>query len=86
VYYFSSDNEEVWLNGRLLINNSGQVKRFSRQDQSIALEKGLHALKVVFLGHTIGGWPSNWNNGSVQIRKSDAGSFTRITPDRLFRE
>ncbi|MDR2810939.1 MAG: family 20 glycosylhydrolase [Tannerellaceae bacterium] len=84
VYYFSSDNEEVWIDGKLLINNSGEVKRFSRHDSSVALQKGLHELKVVFLGHIIGGWPSNWNNGSVQIRKSDAERFTRITPEMLY--
>ncbi|MDR1555576.1 MAG: family 20 glycosylhydrolase [Tannerellaceae bacterium] len=83
VYYFSSDNEEVWIDGNLLVNNSGEVKRFSRQDKSVALAKGLHELKVVFLGHIIGGWPSNWNNGSVQIRKSDAAKFTRLTPEML---
>ncbi|MDR1918768.1 MAG: family 20 glycosylhydrolase [Tannerellaceae bacterium] len=85
VYYFSSDNEEVWIDGHLLVNNRGEVKRFSRNDQSVALAKGLHELKVVFLGHIIGGWPSNWNNGSVQIRKSDAERFSRITPEMLVR-
>jgi hexosaminidase len=85
VYYFSSDNEEVWIDGKLLINNGGEVKRFSRNDRSVALSKGWHELKVVFLGHIIGGWPSNWNNGSVQFRKSDAANFARITPDMLVR-
>jgi hexosaminidase len=83
VYYFSSDNEEVWLDGKLLINNKGEVKRFSRHDASAALAKGAHEFKVVFLGHIIGGWPSNWNNGSVQIRKSDAEKFSPLTPDML---
>ncbi|MDR1645756.1 MAG: family 20 glycosylhydrolase [Tannerellaceae bacterium] len=83
VYYFSSDNEEVWMDGRLLINNGGEVKRFSRQDRSVALAKGLHELKVVFLGHIIGGWPSNWNNGSVRIRKSDADRFIPLAPGML---
>jgi hexosaminidase len=85
VYYFSSDNEEVWIDGRLLINNSGEVKRFSRNDKSVALAKGWHEIKVVFLGHIIGGWPSNWNNGSVQIRRADANRFSRITPAMLAR-
>jgi hexosaminidase len=84
VYYISSDNEEVWLDGRLLIDNGGEVKRFSRNDKSAALAKGLHELKVVFLGHIIGGWPSNWNNGSVRIRESGAGKFAPVTPDMLF--
>ncbi|MDR1258895.1 MAG: family 20 glycosylhydrolase [Tannerellaceae bacterium] len=84
VYYFSSDNEEVWIDGRLLIDNGGEVKRFSRHDRSVALDRGLHELKVVFLGHIIGGWPSNWNNGSVQVRRSDADRFARLTPGMLF--
>ena len=57
VYFFSSDLEEVWVGGKLLVNNGGEVKRHSRNDRSIALEKGMHELKLVFLGHIIGGWP-----------------------------
>ena len=83
VYYISSINEEVWIDGKLLINNSGEVKRFPRTDTSVALAKGLHEIKVVFLGHIIGGWPSNWNDGSVNLRKSDADKFTKITPEML---
>lgn len=83
VYYISSDNEEVWIDGKLLVNNKGEVKRFSRHDTSVALAKGLHEIKVVFLGHIIGGWPSNWNDGSVKLRKADAPEFTPITPEML---
>lgn len=84
VYFFSTDNEELWINGELLISNKGETKRFSRNDKSVALAKGLHEIKVVFLGHIIGGWPSNWNNGGVVIRKSDAEKFTPIKPENLF--
>ena len=84
VYFISSDNEEVWIDGKLLINNGGEVKRFSRHDTSAALAKGLHEIKVVFLGHIIGGWPSNWNDGSVKLRKADAKEFTPIKAEMLF--
>lgn len=83
VYYISSDNEEVWIDGKLLVNNGGEVKRFSRHDSSAALSKGLHEIKVVFLGHIIGGWPSNWNDGSVKLRKADSDKFVKITPEML---
>ena len=83
VYYISSDNEEVWIDGKLLVNNAGEVKRFSRHDSSAALSKGLHEIKVVFLGHIIGGWPSNWNDGSVKLRKDDSDKFVKITPEML---
>lgn len=84
VYYLSSDLEEVWIDGEKLIDNGGETKRFSRSDNSMALAKGLHSLKAVFLGHVIGGWPSNWNDGSILLRKSDADSFKAITPEMLW--
>jgi N-acetyl-beta-hexosaminidase len=84
VYYISSNNEEVWINGRLLIDNKGQVKRGYTNDSSVALSKGLQEIKVVFLGHIIGGWPTMWDDGSVRLRKSDADKFTRIAPEMLF--
>lgn len=83
VYFISSDLEEVWIDGKLLVNNGGEVKRFSRHDSSVALAKGLHEIKAVFLGHIIGGWPSNWNDGSIKLRKSDVKEFTAITPEML---
>lgn len=83
VYFLSSDLEEVWIDGKLLINNGGEVKRFSRHDSSAALAKGLHEIKLVFLGHILGGWPSNWNDGSVKLRKSNAKEFTPITAEML---
>lgn len=83
VYFISSDLEEVWIDGKLLVNNGGEVKRFSRHDSSVALAKGLHEIKAVFLGHIIGGWPSNWNDGSIKLRKSDTKEFTAITPEML---
>jgi hexosaminidase len=86
VYYFSTNNEEVWIDGKLLINNRDEVKRFPRTDKSVALGKGLHGFKVVFLSHIIGGWPSIWNNwhkGTVSYRKADAGTFERVTPEML---
>lgn len=84
VYYFSSDLEEVWIDGEKLIDNGGETKRFSRNDNSVALAKGLHPLKAVFLGHIIGGWPSNWNDGSIMLRKSDQKEFKAISPDMLW--
>ncbi len=83
VYYFSSELEEVWIDGKLLIDNGGEVKRFSRKDKSVALAKGLHDIKAVFLGHIVGGWPSNWNDGAIRIRKADQEKFQKIKGDML---
>lgn len=84
VYFLSSNLEEVWIDGQLVINNRGEVKRYSRHDCSLALSKGLHELKAVFLGHIIGGWPSNWNDGSIQLRRSDEAAFKPIGKDKLW--
>ena len=84
VYFFSSNNDEVWIDGKLLINNGGETKRFSRNDASMALAKGLHEIKVVFCSHIIGGWPSAWDDASISIRKSDAEKFTPIKKEQLF--
>lgn len=84
VYFFSSNNEEVWLDGKCLINNEGEVKRYSRHDTSVALAKGLHELKVVFLGHIIGGWPSLWDDAGISIRKADQNKFTPIKAEQLY--
>jgi len=83
VYYVSSDLEEVWIDGKRLVSNEGETKRYSRHDGSIALAKGLHAFKAVFLGHIIGGWPSNWNNGNVSLR-SAGNAFAPVKGEQLF--
>ncbi len=84
VYFFSSELEEVWIDGQLLINNKNEVKRFSRADASVALSKGLHEIKAVFLGHIIGGWPSNWNDGAIRYRKAADKEFKTVGEDMLF--
>jgi len=83
VYYFSSDNDQVWVANRLLINNDGEVKRFSRHDSSIALEKGKHALKIVFLNNTIGGWPSAWNGLTLQWKKEGEQEYKPVGKECL---
>ena len=81
VYVFSSNLEEVWIDGKRLIDNGGEVKRFSRNDASMALAKGLHEVKLVFLGHVIGGWPSNWDDGSLNMRKVGDKNFRKLEGD-----
>ena len=84
VYFFSSNNNQVWIDGKLLISNDGEVRRFSRNDTSVALAKGLHDFKVVYCGNIIGGWPSQWDDAAVSIRKSDCKKFVNIKPEQLF--
>ncbi len=77
VYVFSSDCDEVWIDGTLVIDNNGEVKRYSRNDRALALERGLHSVKVLFIYNVIGGWNTIRNTPKVEIR-SLKGKFEEI--------
>ena len=83
VYYISSNNNEVWIDGRLVIDNNNEVKRYSRRDNCLVMEGGLHEVKIVFLGHILGGVPSNWDSAAIALRAKDDPGFKNI-PDRLY--
>lgn len=84
VYFLSSNYEKVWIDGKLIICNDGEVKLNSRNDSSIALEKGFHELKIEFTNNNYGFWPSSWGDGSVKLRKSDETQFKPITSEIIF--
>ncbi|WP_420583400.1 family 20 glycosylhydrolase [Reichenbachiella sp.] len=84
VYFFASNQDQVWIDDDLVINNDGYVKRFSQNDGSKALAKGLHKLKVIYLNNVYRGWASDWNTIEVQIRKSTHEDFQPITADMTF--
>lgn len=75
VYYFSTIAEEMWLDEELFISNAGQIKRYPRTDRSIALAKGTHSIKLIRLSDTIGGWPAQWYEFGVSIRKDGDQEF-----------
>lgn len=86
VYFFSSNQDQVWIDDALVINNDGFVKRFSQNDGSKALAKGLHKLKVIYLNNVFRGWASDWNTVEVKIRKSTAEEFSPIAANMLYRD
>ncbi|MDN5202202.1 family 20 glycosylhydrolase [Fulvivirgaceae bacterium BMA10] len=78
VYEFSTDLDQFFIGDRKLIDNDGEVKRFSRNDASIALQKGLHPIKAVFLNNVYGGWPHIWSGLRISYRKQGAEKFESI--------
>ena len=78
VYRFSSDCDQVWIDGRLLIDNGEEVKRFSRQDTEMALEKGMHSVKVLYLYNVVGGWNSIRNKTEVSLRQEGTEKWRNI--------
>lgn len=85
VWRFSTDNDQLWIDGRVVVDNNGLVKRYSRNDSEIALEKGLHRIKVVFISNAHGGWTSVRNKGEVNMRLSTDSEFHRLKSRDLFR-
>lgn len=83
VYFLSANYDQVWVDGKLLISNEGEVKRFSKHDSSVALAAGAHNIKVVFLGNIFGGWPSQYDNGAIQIRETNATKWAPIKAEQL---
>ncbi|MEO9803974.1 MAG: family 20 glycosylhydrolase [Reichenbachiella sp.] len=86
VYFFSSNQDQVWIDNALVVNNDGYVKRFSQNDGSKALAKGLHKLKVIYLNNVYRGWASDWNTIEVKFRKSTHEEFKPITSEMVYRD
>ena len=86
VYYLSSRLDQVWIDNQLMIDNGGDVKAATHHDTSVALAKGLHRIKVVFLANIIGGWPAWWSNLSLEMRKNTDKKFTPVSKTQYFHE
>lgn len=83
VYEFSTNNSQLWIDGVLLVDNSGMAcPRYSPNNAQVALKKGPHAIKVVFIGGIFAGWPTYWDNAAVRYRCS-GGQWKTIDADML---
>ncbi len=83
VYEFGTDVDQLFIDDKLLISNDGEVKRFSRNNTMIALDKGKHAIKIVFINNITGGCPSVWFGAKVLMRKSGDKKFTQLTKEHF---
>ena len=78
VYRFSSEVDLVLIDGQTVIDNGTEVKRYSRHDRELVLEKGYHRIKVTFIYNVIGGWNSIRNKSDVLIRKDGSDKWSPI--------
>ena len=82
VYRFSSDCDEVWIDGiKLIDNSSAPVKRHSTRDAELALEKGSHAFRMLFIFNIKGGWNPLRNKSDISIRKQGDSEWKSIRID-----
>jgi len=88
VYGFLSENNQVIIDGKVIVDKDNDVvKRFESGGGTVALKKGLHKIKVVFIGYNGDGWPTYHNNTRVRIcNTSKNENFKDVTPDMLFHE
>ncbi len=85
VYYVSSRADQVWIDSKLLIDNSSEVKSISHRDNCVALAKlYVIPIKYVFIANITGGWPSWWNGLNLQMRKDNSKEFADVEDSQLF--
>ncbi len=75
VYFFSTNYDQLFIDGELLTDNTGEVKKFSRKDKSRALKAGYHHVKIIFIGASYGGIPNYWDDGQAHIREASERGF-----------
>jgi hexosaminidase len=87
VYYFRSNNAEVWVDGQKVVdNNSLLVRRSMQGGRSMALSAGLHKIRVIFLAYIGDGVDTTWDNGNVLMRQGTDGEFNNVTSKILFQQ
>ncbi|MBR1387167.1 MAG: family 20 glycosylhydrolase [Alloprevotella sp.] len=82
VYEFSTTNATLAIDGIGLVNNTGiYAPRDTRENTEIALEKGYHTFRTVFIGGIFGGFPTYWNDTKVRWRPS-MGEWTDLNVEK----
>ena len=84
VYEFTSNNHRVWIDGQLLIDNSSLlIPKLTKTNEQIALSKGLHKVKVLFMGGIWNGWPTYWDDAALKMRRGN-GEWQTVGAEMLF--
>jgi len=84
VYEFSTNLNQFFIANKLLIDNSKGVKKYSRNGAGIALEAGLHPIKIIQLNNIEGGWPQLWNDGEIYFKTPSSKTLIPIPSQQIF--
>lgn len=82
VYSLSTDMDQLWVNGKLLIEND-KLSRHNKNKKQIALAKGKHAYKLVVNNYVKDGWPNIWSNIGFVYKSPSSDSYQKVTPEML---
>ncbi len=85
VYEITSNNNSVWINGCPLIdNNDLLIPKHTKTNGQLALAKGLHRIKVLFIGGIFNGWPTYWDDADVKLKKVGDDEWKKLTKEQLW--
>ena len=85
VWFFLANYPAVWIDGQKVVDNTDQwVLDGHRGGRSMALSKGLHHIRVAFLGYNASGRPTYWDNGQILWRHENADRYDKINPEALY--
>lgn len=84
IYEFTTNNFQLWVDGKILIDNTRiDVPRYTQDHAQLALSKGYHKIKSLFIGGIFAGWPTYWDDADVRMRRP-AGKWEGLKPEQLF--
>lgn len=77
VYGITSDNEELWIDGKLVIDNNDEVARHHRNKSTKALAKGKHSFKLIMNNCNVNGWPKSWSPNGFLIKSPSSDKYVK---------
>ncbi|WP_062061005.1 family 20 glycosylhydrolase [Aquimarina longa] len=83
VYYFSSTQDQVWIADQLVLDYKTPLKKHPIES-SIALQKGKHKLKIVYLNNIAKGWATDWNTIELKYRKASEVDYKAVNEDMIY--
>ncbi|WP_103070085.1 family 20 glycosylhydrolase [Aquimarina sediminis] len=83
VYYFSSAQDQIWIADQLVIDYKESLKKHPKEN-SIALQKGKHKLKIVYLNNVAKGWATDWNTVELKYRKASEVDYLEVDENMIF--
>ena len=86
IYEFTTNNFKLWIDGKILIDNTRiDIPRYTHDHAQLALSKGYHQIKSLFIGGIFAGWPTYWDDAAVKMRRP-GGKWEALKKEQLFHE
>lgn len=84
VYRIRYNGDRLWLDGEMLFDNTGLIKRNTHSDVTVALGKGLHKIRMTRVLDIIGGWPSGFYDQRPYMGRFDKSEPIKAVPDEAY--